>query len=286
MKRKHATALIEDLLRRIDAGGAYLDCIDEVWIFGSYARGALEPGDVDLDIEYTPDNDFRKFQIGRLASGSDWLGPLRRAVVARQRGFQVSYERRELYEEKGIELTLLWRRSDTLDIALERLHAINPDPDAGRSPRDAMLPAFQGIDRWVPLLVRQPLVKQVEAGTLTVEHIELRDAEPEDARAVSYVNRRWRAGSPFRRAGLAALAHVERHGGDPRAVHLHGRDVYNRDTPHFIGFKWRYYTRIPSCLADHGGEEWIDVVNPTQTRALHAMLIVPLDRDRLRHEEF
>jgi hypothetical protein len=285
VKRQRATALIEELLQRVHAGGQYLDCIDEIWVFGSYARGALDPGDIDLAIEYTADEELWDFQIRKLASGGNWLEPLHRAVVAGRRGFQISYERRELYENKGIELTLLWHRGDRLPTALARLHAIAPDGAAGRAPREAMLPAFESIDRWVPLPIRQALVKQVQAETLSVERIDLDDAQPQDPSALRYVCDRWQERSPLRRAGLAALAHIERHGGNPQAVHLQGRDVLERDTPHFVGFRWRFYQRIPSCLTAWGGQEWIEVVNPTRTRPMHALRITPLDHQGLRHEQ-
>jgi hypothetical protein len=61
-------------------------------VFGSCA-GALEPGDVDLEIEYTADEEFLTFQIGRRARGGNRMTPLHEAVVARRHGFQVSYDR-------------------------------------------------------------------------------------------------------------------------------------------------------------------------------------------------
>jgi hypothetical protein len=48
-------------------------------------------------------------------------------------------------------MTLLWHKGDTLQTALERLNAIQPDPAAGRALREAMLPEFEGLDQWIPL---------------------------------------------------------------------------------------------------------------------------------------
>ncbi len=43
----------EGLLARVVGGnGSYLPRVREVWIFGSYARGALDVGDVDLAVEF------------------------------------------------------------------------------------------------------------------------------------------------------------------------------------------------------------------------------------------
>jgi predicted nucleotidyltransferase len=69
-------ALLERVVR---ADGRYLGRVREVWIFGSYARGALEVGDVDLAVEF----DQTKDEAGRwfatlMAGGFDHLGTLRR----------------------------------------------------------------------------------------------------------------------------------------------------------------------------------------------------------------
>jgi hypothetical protein len=287
VERAHATELIEDLLERVDAAAPPLDCVDELWLFGSYVRGALEPGDVDIDVEYTADEDLRSDEHDRMMSGRDWLAPIRRAVTARRRGFQASFQKRELYERKGIPLMLLWQRGDARDTALARLRGITPAPDAGRAPRDAMLPAFEGIDKWVPLPIRERLAPEVEASTLAIDRLVLADATPRDRKAARYATRRWQEG-PLRRAGLAALAYVEQNGGNPRAVHLHGYDVDldHPDTPYFVGFKWRFYRAIPWSFTEHGCVEWIELVNPTRTKPLHALRIVPLDRTRLSGVEF
>ena len=58
MKRSGATRRIEGLLKRVANGdGRYLPRVREVWIFGSYARGALEVGDIDLAVEFDQTKD-------------------------------------------------------------------------------------------------------------------------------------------------------------------------------------------------------------------------------------
>jgi predicted nucleotidyltransferase len=53
VKRSEATKRVEGLLARVVGGnGSYLPRVREVWIFGSYARGALDVGDVDLAVEF------------------------------------------------------------------------------------------------------------------------------------------------------------------------------------------------------------------------------------------
>jgi hypothetical protein len=64
--------------------------VREVWIFGSYARGALEVGDVDLAVEF----DQTKDEAGRwfatlMAGGFDHLGALRRELRGNQRALAI-----------------------------------------------------------------------------------------------------------------------------------------------------------------------------------------------------
>jgi predicted nucleotidyltransferase len=62
VKRLEATKRVGGLVERVVNGeGRYLPRVREVWIFGSYARGALEVGDVDLAVEF----DQTKDEAGR-----------------------------------------------------------------------------------------------------------------------------------------------------------------------------------------------------------------------------
>jgi hypothetical protein len=134
------------------AGGAEhpVTLVDELYVFGSFARGALEPHDVDLAVEYTGDDEYRGRQIWLMSRSRNPNTDLRAALAGRSRGLQFQFGNLENLHADGIATTLLWRRGDTLKTALDRLAAIKPDPDAGRAPRDEMHPAFAGIDQWVP----------------------------------------------------------------------------------------------------------------------------------------
>ncbi|WP_406426572.1 nucleotidyltransferase domain-containing protein [Streptomyces sp. NBC_00147] len=48
MKGARATQLLHHMIDRLEQGGWPLNLVEEIYVFGSYARGALEPGDVDL----------------------------------------------------------------------------------------------------------------------------------------------------------------------------------------------------------------------------------------------
>lgn len=185
-------------------------------------------------------------------------------------------------QASDIERLTLWRRGDTGEQALGRLHAIAPDPTAGRAERDAMLPAFEGLDRWIDRSDRERLAGLVEAGALEVTQVELADAEVHDTHAQWTVRSRWtEEGSPLRRAAKAALAYLEARGVDPRIVHLHGRDVDRPDTPYFVSFGCRYLRQLPHCLTEWKGVEWIEVPRPTKTGPLLALRVTVVDPDAL-----
>jgi len=178
-----------------------------------------------------------------------------------------------------IHMLVLWRRGGSLQLALDRLHGIAPDPTAGPAERDSMLPAFEGLERWLARPVRELLVGLVEA--ITITQVELADAEVRDARARTILQRRWRPDSPLRRAATAALAHLEARGVSLRAVHLQGRDIEQGDTPYFVGLGCRHIRSMPWRLAEWKGEEWLEVPRPTKTQPLLALRITVADRDAL-----
>jgi hypothetical protein len=178
-------------------------------------------------------------------------------------------------------LTLLWQQGEPLDTALERLSAIPADPAAGRATRDAMLPCFEGLDKWLPRYMREETVDLINNRLITVEQIILTDAEPRDPSIRDYVNRRWSPNSPLRRAAHAALAHLESHGADIHAVRLHGEDIDNPTTPSFVGFQLRRLRAALGCFRQYGGEQWLEVVHPTGKGQLRTLQIRPKDREKL-----
>ena len=145
----------------------------------------------------------------------------------------------------------------------------------------SMLPAFEGLERWLARPVRELLVGLVESGTITITQVELADAEVHDPHARTILQRRWRPDSPLRRAATAALAYLEARGVSLLAVHLQGRDIEQSDTPYFVGLGWRHIRSMPWCLAEWKGEEWLEVPRPTKTQALLALRITVADRDAL-----
>ena len=280
MKRERATLLVEHILRALDENqaGWPLSLVTGVYVFGSFARGALEPHDVDIDIEFEPDLDWRVHFAGCLSYGENPFSVFKRPLVGAKRGCQFQFNFRD---RANFAMIPLWQRGDTLQAAHGRLSAILPDPAAGRAERDAMLPEFEGLDQWMPLAVREQLIGMVNSGAITLERLVLADGVATSQQAREHLSYRWQATSPLYRAASAVIADWERRGVDPGQGHLHGKDIRDRDTPYFAGFGLRRLSALPGCLTRFGGREWIEVVHPTRTKPLDALRILPGDQQIL-----
>ncbi|WP_307680634.1 nucleotidyltransferase domain-containing protein [Streptomyces sp. V4I2] len=287
MKRERATALVEDMLRRLDKGTDWpLTLVDEIHLFGSYARGALQPHDVDVAVDVRRDERMTQHVVACLFSGRSPYSELRGQLVGgRSRGIQLQFDtaQRMQLESEGVPMLRLWRRGDTFQHALQILRGIEPDPEAGRAPRDDMIEEFEGLDRAIPRPVRHDLISWRNTGQITISRIRLPDqpAEPVDRDVAIDLRTRWVDHSPLRRAALAALHHLQEQGVDFSDVELSG---YRLPTPSrmagrleearwWVNWKWQHYRSIPYCLDD--GDGWLEVLAPTRTRSLHALLFTP-----------
>jgi predicted nucleotidyltransferase len=83
--RERATAHVVELLEHVCAGEGAAACVTAVYAFGSWSRGALEVGDVDLEIEYdrSRDPETARQMLDLLVAGRDWNSPLRKALEPR-----------------------------------------------------------------------------------------------------------------------------------------------------------------------------------------------------------
>jgi hypothetical protein len=272
--------LLEHALQALDqAQGEWpMSLVRELYVFGSFARGALEPHDIDLDVEHDSDRRWSWHFASCLSSGRNPYSLMKQILTGGKRGYQFQFRYKD---QADFDMTLLWRTGDTLDTALGRLRAIAPDPAAGRAPRDAMLPQLEGLDQWIPRPYREALHGAMDKGAITIERLVLPDATPASTDALDHLEFRWQPTSPLLRAANAIIADWERRGIDPGQGHLHGMDIRDRHTPYFAGLGLRYFTAIPWCLTEHGGTEWTEVVHPTRTKPLDALRIQPLDRQLL-----
>jgi hypothetical protein len=278
--------LAEHLLRNLDEGqGEWpLSLLTEVYVFGSFARGALAPHDLDVNVEHERgDKRWISHSITSLSYGRDMYAPMRKALTTGKRGYEFTFEFRE---QADFEMTLLWQRGDSLDTALGRLHAIDPDPSAGRAPRDSMLPEFEGIDDWIPRPYREALSQAVSSGAIQIERVSLPDGRVTSPLAAKHLGRRWKPASPLYRAASAVVCHWEQRGIDPGRGHLHGADIRDKETSYFAGFNWRHFRVIPAYLTEYGGVEWLEVIHVTKTQPLDCLRILPLDKKKLEQDRW
>ncbi len=226
MKRSEATKRIEGLLARVVNGeGSYSPRVREVWIFGSYARGALEVGDVDLAVEF----DQTKDEAGRwfatlMAGGFDHLGALRRELRRNQRVLELHFNELEDLRKEGFEPWLLWRRGDSVEEAHTRLAALTPDASARRAARDTVHPLLADVEKLIPRPARQEFSLFMWAGWLDTKLVEL----PREQAANAVTRRRfaeqWSESNPRFRAAHAVASYLEREGVAPLSA---GGTVYS-----------------------------------------------------------
>jgi hypothetical protein len=214
VRRSEATKRIDGLLGRVTSGeGRYLSRVRGVWVFGSYARGALDVGDVDLAVEF----DQSKDEVGRwfatlLAGGFDHLGALRRELRGNQRALELHFNDLEDLRKEGFEPQLLWRRGDSLEIARVRLAALTSDRDATRARRDTVHPLLTEIEKLVLRPARQEFSLFVWAGWLAAKLVELPPRQAANSRTRRRFSEQWSKSNPRYRAAHAVASYLEQEG--------------------------------------------------------------------------
>lgn len=287
VKRERATTLVTEMLQRLHEGAGWpLELVDAVYLFGSYVRGALEPHDVDIAVDFHRDEQKDARLVSYLVSSArDPRIDLRQALIGRRRGIQFQWEasERQQLEREGVAMLLLWRRGDTLEQALAVLHGIKEDSNAGRAPRDDMIEEFEGLDRYIPRPVRHDLVHWRDAGQITISRLTLPDADvmPPGRETVMAIDGRWNLDSPLRRTALSALEHARILGAAIEDIELAGEMLYTStrssgrpiEPRWWINWQWRRYRAIPRCLAE--GDGWLEIPHPPRVGPLDALLFVP-----------
>ncbi|MFK3818590.1 hypothetical protein ACI2KG_18620 [Pseudomonas sp. NPDC089407] len=101
--------------------------VNQLWVFGSYARGALTCGDLDVVVKYT-----------KALGGKPMPKVYTRAFFGLCPGVRF-YDGDPQENSSGAELSgavLIWAGSDDANAWRARIDSIVPDADAGRAPRD------------------------------------------------------------------------------------------------------------------------------------------------------
>ncbi|MEM1165518.1 MAG: hypothetical protein AAGI30_04430 [Planctomycetota bacterium] len=156
MKRERATKILSRILTSIDSGEVPI-AIREVWTFGSYVRGALEPNDLDLVLVHEPMPTATRESLERMAAQKGLMWD--QEMMFPEREFQQMIKRPLRRPGERVDMLL----GETLDEVLrrypvigkgprlllwtrehrdwkEQLAGIEIDASASRSPRHELLP--------------------------------------------------------------------------------------------------------------------------------------------------
>jgi hypothetical protein len=247
VKRAEAAKRITSLLETVvKADGRYLARVCEVRVFGSFARGALEVGDVDLAVEF----DQRKDEAGvwfatLLAGGFDHLGALRRerrgasgCSRSTSTSSMICARTASSHSCSGGAATRSGRRV----LGLPRWRQTR-----GLSgPRDTVHPLLAEVEKLIPRPARQEFSLCVWAGWLDAKLVEL----PVEQAANAVTRRRfadqWSESNPRFRAAHAVASYLEREGVEPLTA---GGTVYS-DEREILDAERDYWQ---PCVAVHFG---------------------------------
>lgn len=272
MERKRATGLVRECLERVVAGEGRAGLVHELWLFGSYLRGARAPRDLDVIAFFDPDHDYRERLVQYLLapSSGDPRRPIATAVAGGRRLIHVEPidgPARPLRDAFGQTMPL-WKRGESVETALARAEVISEDANAGRAARDEH-PALEGLHRWIGPGITT-LTKLLRKPGVVVERLELQDRQP--ANDAYTIRRGWKedaldATTAVARARRAGISHLEELGYGP-ALWEGGCPVYfDAGRP---GIPW-WITGDPVAREPRA---WLWVVNGSAKREpLHALWV-------------
>lgn len=294
MKRARATELVQQMLQRAVAGEWPANLVTEIRVFGSFMRGALEPADVDIAYKFNHAGDERwdrHFQ-DTFFDGKDTMAAARKSLRGTSRGISLTLIDGDEEGYEDIPMLVLWQRGESLEMALERLAAIEPDSEAGKAVRHHMTEAFEGLDKYLPRWVRGELKELEDAGLIAIRKVELADREEFDVVPVAhnrdhaylYLSARWNPDSPLRRAAVSALTDIQARHGSLGNVVLNGKTMHeDHSAAHkvHIDLKLSNIEGLLHAFQERGCTEWIEILNPSKKGVMHALIIEPADADAL-----
>jgi hypothetical protein len=273
LTREKATEYVTALLQRICGGGPHAQCVTPVYVFGSYARGAKILGDVDVSISLDPRlNPAVKFDTTeRIIHGRDGYAPFRKALRPNT-SVQIFFD-----DQRFPGALLIYERGDTLEQALERVHAIKIDPLAGRAERDPRHPSLEAVADALDRPSRIMLTELAGHGYIGIDLLELPDADLDVIANASFrqiVKDRWKPNSPLARGVRAAEAYLQARRTDLAEIRVLGEPVCY-GVPSSFSIECRP-GRLPSCVTEMirlGVTECLFVLRPNLKRQLQVIQI-------------
>jgi hypothetical protein len=277
MKRAEATRRLEALLQRLTAQGRYARLVQSLWVFGGYAQGRSEVADIDVDIEYVPDDKFGQEEERAMWQHSSPYPAFRRELFSNQRIFDIHWNERAELAREFDDFIEIYQRGDTLDDARARLHAIAQDPSASRAPRDPVVAELTDLDDWLPRPWRNEVSQLVETGELAIERASLSDKLPRDSETRLDIEFCWDERNPKRRAAFAAAAYLEARGISPLIADRADPALISEDQTVAVSFA---PYDLPQTLhfLESRGDLWMQVGPLSRSRPLVALLVTATKR--------
>ncbi len=173
MKRSDATRRLQRIVRKLDGDGALPLSAKEIWVFGSYSRGASHPNDLDLIVIYEQRpqdvNAFVRSILGGDTSPEQKMNAhLKRSNNERIDIMYATSLERALAEHTIADTPILvWRRGDT--DWRQRIDSILERPGVTSHPRPAYIFDLRRVEARAEELV--DIAARLEAGLLALTRI-------------------------------------------------------------------------------------------------------------------
>jgi hypothetical protein len=201
-------------------------CVETIRVFGSFARGATDVGDIDLAVKINTSRDkcLHARLIRRLAAGADPWSGWQTSLGARSPILEIHFENHPPEEN----MVLLYAAGDPLKRCLQRLRALTPDQSATHAPRhweQAKTESLRGLEQHFGFLTAT-LDLLVVGNALQIERVDLEDCSND------HPPRGLSSGSEQRLQGgnakplLAALVYLRDLGIAPAEILLLNEDAY------------------------------------------------------------
>lgn len=260
-----------------EAGGPHADCITAVTSSAPTPSAPWTSATLTSTSLTISGSTRRKSEaLGRPIYGQDGKAPFRKALRP-SRFVQMFFNELDIL----LNPVLVYQQGETLEEALERVHGIAVDPEAGRARRDPMHPSLEPVADELRRPSRIMLTELATHGYIGLELLELADADLDAIANPDYrrhVARRWKPTSLLARAARAAGAYREARGADLAHVRVMGEAVLAPDSAVSLEARedWLRSSIPQASLPDM--TECVFVLRSNVKRPLRALLITAVDQ--------
>ncbi len=213
MKHHEAKKRLMTGLSRIHEPMRYAGAIAEIWVFGSFARGAPDVGDVDLAIQFDRTSDDFRALLSRERLFT-WEAVIKRELFERQRVFSCQFDqlpelRNHFAEDTWIQL---YKTGDSANTVAARIESIEVDHASTRAPRPDPPAELGPYANDIAVADIEVLIDLVARGLLELTPVDVPVIADLPPRIESMLDKLWDHGSPRRHQVAVAASFLHRHG--------------------------------------------------------------------------